>query len=129
MVKRILLAEHDPDIRFILQLVLNEAGYQVVPLSTGQTIVEGKHEWPDLFILDRSLPVVDGLTLSKFLKVKEETRDIPIIMISSYYNLKSRAREAGVDDFIEKPFDLQSLLSLVKKHTAGRDQKPLEKDE
>jgi DNA-binding response OmpR family regulator len=126
---KILLAEDDPDIRFILKLVLNDAGYQVVPLPAGDTIVEGKHEWPDLFILDKSLPVIDGLAICKFLKVKEETRDIPIIMISSYHKLKSKAREVGVDDFIEKPFDIQNLLSLVRKHTTGRDHKPIGKDE
>jgi len=116
MVKKILLAEDDPDIRFILNLVLKNAGYQVEPLSAGNSIVEGKHEWPDLFILDKSLPTIDGLAVCKYLKIKKETKDIPIIMISSYHKLKSKARKIGVDDFIEKPFDLKVLLNVVEKH-------------
>jgi len=116
MVKKILLAEDDPDIRFILNTVLNEAGYKVEPLSSGNAIVEGKHDWPDLFILDKSLPLIDGLALCKFLRIKEETKNIPIIMISSYHKLKTKAVEVGVDDFIEKPFDLKLLLRLVDKH-------------
>ena len=56
MAKKILLAEDDSDIRFILNLVLNNAGYNVEPLAAGDTLVEGKHEWPDLFILDKACP-------------------------------------------------------------------------
>jgi DNA-binding response OmpR family regulator len=123
MVKKILLAEDDADIRFILNLVLNEAGYQVEPLSAGNTIVEGRHEWPDLFILDKVLPTIDGLALCKYLKIKEETKDIPIIMISSYHKLKSKAQEIGVDDFIEKPFDLKVLLQKVQKHINSHELK------
>ena len=121
MVKKILLAEDDADIRFILNLVLHEAGYNVVPLPTGSEIVEGKHEWPDLFILDKALPTIDGLAICKYLKIQKETRDIPIIMISSYHKLKSRAKDAGVDDFIEKPFDLKDLLNIVDKHINHRN--------
>lgn len=117
MVKKILLAEDDPDIRFILNIVLEKAGYQVEPLSAGDTIVEGRHEWPDLFILDKSLPVIDGLALCKFLRIKQETRHIPIVMISSYHKLKKKAHEVGVDAFIEKPFDLKVLLDVVARHT------------
>src|SRR5687768_1426008 len=116
MVKKILLAEDDPDIRFILNLVLSEAGYEVEPLSTGNAIVEGKHQWPDLFILDKALPLIDGLALCKYLRIKNETKDIPIIMISSYHKLKGKASEVGVDDFIEKPFDIKRLLSVVRKY-------------
>lgn len=116
MIKKILLAEDDPDIRFILNMVLQEAGYAVETFANGNAIVEGMHEWPDLFILDKSLPNIDGLALCKYLKVKKETRDIPIIMISSYHKLKSKAREIGVDDFLEKPFDLKVLLQQIEKH-------------
>lgn len=118
MTKKILLADDDSDIRFILKTVLDQAGYQVEPLSSGKTIVEGNREWPDLFILDKSLPTIDGLAICKYLKLNEETRNIPIIMMSSYHKLRSKARKIGVDAFIEKPFDLKDLLDLVKKHVS-----------
>lgn len=121
MQKKIVIAEDDADIRFILNLVLEEAGYEVQPVPTGESIVEGKHGIPDLFILDKSLPVIDGLAICKYLKVKEETKDVPIIMISSYHKLKNRARELGVDDFIEKPFDIKQLLTVVDKHMRRRE--------
>jgi DNA-binding response OmpR family regulator len=120
MVKKILLAEVDPDIRFILRTVLRDAGYHVALLPTGHNIVEGKHEWPDLFILDKSLPVIDGMALSKYLKIKEETRDIPIIMLSKNHKLRNKAKDAGVDAFIEKPFDLKFLLSTIEQQLHSR---------
>ena len=121
MHKKIVIAEDDADIRFILNLVLQEAGYHVQQVPTGESIVEGKHGVPDLFILDKSLPVIDGLAICKYLRVKEETKDVPIIMISSYHKLKGRARELGVDEFIEKPFDLKQLLTVVDKHMRKRE--------
>jgi CheY-like chemotaxis protein len=122
MSKKILLAEDDEDIRFILNLVLQEAGYVVEPLPAGTPIVEKRDEWPDLFILDKALPTIDGLAICKYLKIQKETRDIPIIMISSYHELRSKAREVGADDFIEKPFDLKVFLSLVEKHLKNSEQ-------
>lgn len=120
MVKKILLAEDDPDIRFILKTVLSDAGYEVALLPEGHTIVEGRHEWPDLFILDKSLPVIDGMALSKYLKIKEDTRDIPIILLSSNHKLKNKAKHAGVDAFIEKPFDLKLLLNTIEQQLHER---------
>lgn len=116
MVKRILLAEDDPDIRLILKMVLQDAGYEVETLPAGHAIVEKRDHWPDLFILDKALPTIDGLALCKFLKLKEDTRNIPIIVISSYHKLRSKAREVGADGFLEKPFDLKVLLDEVDKY-------------
>lgn len=116
MAKKILIAEDDKDILFILDMILNDAGYSVEPLPEGSSIVERKKDWPDLFILDKHMPTIDGLALCKYLKLKEETKDIPIIMISSYHKLKKKAREAGVDDFLEKPFHLKDLLKTVGKY-------------
>ena len=113
MTKKILVAEDDKDILFILDMILNDAGYRVEPLPDGKPIVEARSDWPDLFILDKDIPSIDGLAICKYLKLKNETRSIPIIMISCYHYLKTKALEAGVDEFIEKPFELKHLLSSV----------------
>jgi DNA-binding response OmpR family regulator len=116
MTKKILIAEDDPDILFILDMILNDAGYKVETLAEGSSIVGNRKEWPDLFILDKEMPVIDGLAICKYLKLRKETKDIPIIMISAYHKLKKKAREAGVDDFIEKPFELKNLLRTIEKY-------------
>ncbi len=112
--KKILIAEDDPDIRLILEMVLRDAGYTVETIATGSSILERK-EWPDLLVLDKALPVVDGFAICKYLKLKKETRDIPIIMISCYHHLKNKARELGVVDFIDKPFDLKAFLAAIER--------------
>lgn len=111
-----MIVENDLDTLFILEKVLGDAGYQVEKCREGSAIVEGKQQLPDLYILDKSLPLIDGLAISKYLKIKEATRSIPIIMISAV-PVKSQATEAGVDKFIKKPFDLVNLLSTVKRFT------------
>jgi DNA-binding response OmpR family regulator len=114
--KKITVAENDQDILFILDLVLKDAGYKVEPMHDAISIVSGGKEWPDLFILDKDMPTIDGLAVCKYLRVNRETKDIPIIMISAYHKLKKQAREAGVNDFLEKPFDLKTLLGTVCKY-------------
>jgi DNA-binding response OmpR family regulator len=116
MSKKILVAEDDQDILFILQMILNDAGYKVEPLPEGTSIIGRKKDWPDLFILDKDMPIIDGLAICKYLRANKETKDIPIIMISAFHKLKNKAREAGVDDFIEKPFHLKDLLDTVNKY-------------
>lgn len=113
--KKILIAEDDPDIRLILEMVLRDAGYAVESIANGRSIFE-RTEWPDLLVLDKALPVVDGFAICKYLKLKKETRGIPIIMISCYHHLKHKASELGVVDFIDKPFDLKDFLATVDKH-------------
>jgi DNA-binding response OmpR family regulator len=98
-------------------MILNDAGYKVEPLTDGRSIIDRKYDWPDLFILDKDMPFIDGIALCKYLKLNQATKEIPIIMISAYHKLKTKAKEAGVDDFIEKPFELQKLLHIIEKHT------------
>ena len=116
MGKKILIAEDDKDSLFILNMILNEAGFTVEPLPEGTSIVDRKSDWPDLFILDKNLSNIDGITLGKYLKLREETKNIPIIMISSYHKLKKKAKDAGINDFIEKPFYVKDLLQTVAKY-------------
>jgi DNA-binding response OmpR family regulator len=116
MMKKIVIAEDDQDILFILDMILNDAGYKVQTLKEGSAIVEGKLDVPDLFILDKEMPLIDGLAICKYLKLQNATKNIPIIMISAYHKLKKRARQVGVNAFIEKPFDIKHLLETIHKN-------------
>jgi CheY-like chemotaxis protein len=119
MGKKILIAENDPDIRFILDILLKEAGYHVQILPEGSSIVERRADIPDLYILDKDLPLIDGLAICKYLKLKNETRNIPIIMISAYHKLKQKAKDAGVNEFVEKPFDVHTFLRMIERCIDG----------
>src|SRR5688572_13595995 len=112
---KILVAEHDNDLRFILDRILNDAGHHVESLNEGSSIVNGQVKWPDVFILDQQMPTIDGLALSKYLKINIETKNIPIIMISSYPEVKKKARRLGINEFLEKPFRSKDLLKSVER--------------
>jgi DNA-binding response OmpR family regulator len=71
----------------------------------------------DLFILDNKMPDIDGVDVCRHLKTQAATRDVPVIMISAARSSLSHARAAGADDFLEKPFQMHELLTLVAKHT------------
>lgn len=75
---------------------------------------------PDLFLLDVTMPVMDGLTLCRYLKDDWDARDIPVVFVSSRDDPETRllCYEAGGDDFIQKPFEPAELLS--KLNVAGR---------
>ena len=113
---KILLAADDQDLRFMLHQMLSNAGYEVESLNEGSDIVNGRVGWPDIFILDQQISKIDGIALSKYLKINKETKDIPIIMISAYPESRSKAKRVGVSDFLQKPFDLKDLLHLIARY-------------
>src|SRR5215469_15844482 len=102
--KQIIIADDDPGIRDIFQLILKRAGYGVTVYANGEVLMDNDFELPDLFILDKQLSGVNGLEVCRFLKNQESTKNIPVIMISASPYIKGNVDEAGADDFIEKPF-------------------------
>ena len=119
MVKRILLAEDDADTSFIVRKMLTQAGYEVQCMAEGTQLVENRNDWPDLFILDKDLPAIDGVALCKFFKLKDATRNIPVIIISGHHHQKRKALKAGANAFIEKPFEQKKLLRAIAKCVKG----------
>lgn len=115
--KKVYIAEDDLDILFALNSMLEDAGYDVFMSHCGERMLATNLPPADLFILDRLMPGVDGIQVCKHLKRHLPTKDIPVIMISASRKAVSEAREAGADDFLEKPFQMKQLLALVAKHT------------
>jgi CheY-like chemotaxis protein len=113
MKKNILLVEDDGDSRSLMRSILTEAGFTVISMGDGIQIVEKNFLAPDVVILDNTMPVIDGVALCKFLKLKPETKEIPIIVISGNHSLKTRACNAGAISFLPKPFCAQELLDHV----------------
>ena len=113
--KRILVADDDPAIVEATTLILEEFGYQVESTVDGATIYKMEIVYPDLLLLDIWMSGQDGREICKYLKKKELTKNIPIIMISASKDVAISAKEAGADDFIAKPYDMDELLSKVAK--------------
>jgi DNA-binding response OmpR family regulator len=113
MRKKVTLVEDDGDALIMIEKVLSEAGFEVDTYSEGTPLVEKNFGLPDVFILDNFMPTIHGIALCKFLKLKEETRSIPVIIISANKQLKHKAEAAGAALFLGKPFHSQELLTLV----------------
>jgi DNA-binding response OmpR family regulator len=114
--KQIIIADDDPGIRDIFQLILKRAGYGVTVYSNGEVLMENEFETPDLFILDKQLSGVNGLEVCRFLKNQVSTKDVPVIIISASPYIKQSMDTSGADDFIEKPFTIKALIELMEKH-------------
>jgi DNA-binding response OmpR family regulator len=111
--KKIFIIEDDENVQEILKLILEKAGYHLEFSVDGKFIYNEPETWPDLFLLDKQLVSSDGLDICKYLKSREQTRKIPIIMLSASPGVEPLARQAGADDFMEKPFNSSILMKKV----------------
>jgi DNA-binding response OmpR family regulator len=114
----ILIIDDDLAILEAIKLTLEDAGHEVeTSTKDGKYINERiSKARPGLIILDMLLSGHDGRDISKRLKSQEETSDIPIVMTSAHPNARDASLEAGADDFLAKPFDIDELLDMVERY-------------
>jgi two-component system phosphate regulon response regulator PhoB len=118
MPKKILFVDDDEDIRFVLNILLKKAGYQVssLPEINPESHLEG-NSYPDLYLLDRH---VNGTDLTKFCRMLKEdrrTRHIPVVMISADPKIEAASYFSGADKYVAKPFEPKKLLDILDKLT------------
>ena len=113
--RRILVVDDEPDILEFLQVILEEEGYAVTTSDKGD-FLEQLHNGglPHLILLDVLLSGKDGRDIVKYLKNRQETKHIPVIMFSAHPSAEETARQAGADDFLAKPFNIDVLLEKIK---------------
>ncbi len=114
MKERILIIEDDEGIVRVLRRALTYEGYQVETALDGESGLGQAREWrPDLVILDLMLPGMDGLEVTQ--RVRTEG-NIPILMLTAKDTINDRVQglDAGADDYMTKPFDLDELLARVR---------------
>ena len=101
----------------LIQALLSVAGYHVVTASNGEeALVMVEQESPDLILIDAMMPKMDGFEVCAVLKSKEETRLIPVVMVTPVEETEHKIRgfEAGVDDFLHRPINSVELLARVR---------------
>ena len=113
---KICIVEDDEGIQDVLKIILKRAGYETDIFSDGRAIMENHCNTPDLFLIDKQLPGADGLAICRHLKDQMATSSIPVIIMSAYPNVKEFTVAVGANDFIEKPFRIETLLATIKKH-------------
>lgn len=116
MLKKILIADDDPAIVDALQYILIDAGFDVESTVYGEQVKKMVQNQPDLLLLDVQMSDYDGRQICRAIKRQNDTRDIPVIMFSAKKGMEKSTKEAGANDFLEKPFDMQDLLDKVEYH-------------
>ena len=113
---RILVVDDEVYIVHILDFSLGMEGYEVVTALDGEQALEKvAQQKPDLIVLDIMMPKLDGYETCKALKSREETKDIPVILLSAKgRNVDQKTGfEVGADDYITKPFSPRKLVERI----------------
>lgn len=113
-VKKILIADDDPGIVDAISMILEMMGYEVAFTYDGAVVSdEVTKTHTDLILLDIWMSGYDGREICKTLKSNIGTKNIPVLMISASRDVKQSAFDAGADDFMEKPFEMNTILHKV----------------
>ena len=119
MKKRILVVEDQEDNRRILRDLLTGAGFDLIEAENGEeAVASAQASRPDLILMDIQLPLLDGYEATRRIKANPDLKSIPIIVVTSYAlsGDEEKARLAGGDDYVAKPFSPRQLLAKVKEY-------------
>jgi CheY-like chemotaxis protein len=121
--KKLLVIDDEPAVHRLLQIILEGEGLDIVGLEgqgTKSTVSIGK---PDLIILDIMMPELDGFDILRILKSDEETRHIPVIILTACNRREDqkKARRLGAEIYLTKPFQPAELLRAIHSVTPSWD--------
>jgi CheY-like chemotaxis protein len=116
--KKIMIADDDPAILDSVGLLLEFEGYQVQAIPDATTLLTMETGFPDLLLLDIWMSGTDGRDICKYLKRQKRTSNLPIVLISASREIEQSALEAGANDFLAKPFELNDLIKKIEQHLA-----------
>jgi DNA-binding NtrC family response regulator len=113
--KTILIADDDPEIARVLSIQLKRAGYEVLAALDGlQTVMIVHKSTPDLVILDMRMPAGGGMSVLEKLGGSAQNTGIPVIVLTSFGDLKETAEQLGAFRFFKKPYDIDELLKAIE---------------
>lgn len=118
--RRILIADDETDNRNLLVDILSPYHFELKEAINGQDCIEQALAWkPDLILMDAKMPVMDGVEACLYIRATEKIKQIKIIAISAnvYEHHRQRCLEAGANDFLAKPLQLEQLLQVIARHT------------
>ncbi len=116
-IKKILVADDDNNILFLVSEILVRQNYEVFQAVNGdQALKDAKSLHPDLMVLDIMMPVIDGIEVCRRIKASPETSDIKVIMLTAKTSGKDMeaGMAAGADHYMTKPFKIAELSGMIK---------------
>ena len=117
MSKRILVVDDQEDLRGVLRDLLIGSGYSVIEAADGEAgVAKAKSDNPDLILMDIQMPVIDGYEATRLIKGDPALNPIPIVAVSSFAMKgdEEKARAAGCDHYVTKPYSPMQLLRLIR---------------
>ena len=117
MSKRILVVEDHVDNRQIIRDMLAVTDYEITEAETGEEALAAiAKQRPDLILMDIQLPTMDGYEATRRIKADTSLSSIPIVAVTSYAltGQEKKARAAGCDDYVPKPFSPRQLLAKIR---------------
>lgn len=116
--KKILIVDDDEGILEVTKIILERIDY-AVEVDNGKNVAAMVKTFkPNLVLLDLKMAGVDGRDVCRQLKKNNLTKHIPVIIMAADMRTDEKAQEAGANAFIRKPFDIEDLERLVKKHVS-----------
>lgn len=113
----ILIVDDEEDILELIKFNLKGEGYNILQAMTGEEAIKiAKQSGPDLIVLDLMLPGIDGLEVTRYLKNKDVTTNIPIVMLTAKGEESDivTGLELGANDYISKPFSPRELTARIR---------------
>lgn len=114
----VMLVEDFQDTRQMMRLMLEMRGCRVVEAANGQEAIELSQKCGlDLVLMDLNMPVLDGFTATLRIREYERTRDVPVVAVTAFDTIESRAAAGAVGccDYIVKPLDMEHLNALLER--------------
>ena len=119
MSKLILAVEDQEDNMQILRDLLTSTGYELIEAENGEEALAAlAKQRPDLILMDIQIPIIDGYEVTRRIKANPALRSIPIIAVTSHAlgEGEEKARAAGCDDFVAKPYSPRQLLAKIRQY-------------
>jgi CheY-like chemotaxis protein len=123
--KKILIVEDDEVNLLIAEHILRRAGHEVISADNGEAAVEAVREGQfDLILMDIEMPIMDGLEATPLIRALPGGEQIPIIALTAHTIPEKLAEihQAGMNDYLIKPFELPKFEAVVDKYTSQRPQ-------
>jgi DNA-binding response OmpR family regulator len=118
---KVLVAEDEPTLVQLLEANLEFEGYEILIANDGRKALEMVHsQAPDVVLLDVMMPVLDGWDVLRFMRASGIDTRVIVVTARTLDDERLRGWELGCDEFITKPFDIESLLQTVFE-VAGRN--------
>ena len=121
MSRRVLVVEDEEDLRDIARFTLEGAGFEVIGAVNGvEGVAKAEAERPDLVLMDIQMPLLDGYEATRRIKALSGMQRTPVVAVSSFAMKgdEEKARAAGCDAYVTKPYSPKQLLALVRQFLA-----------